>query len=65
MVYEPLNFSGSSKGIIRNSNASRIWKGEIAHIAICFERLLLEAFFIHQIQSTISRLLANQMADNK
>jgi hypothetical protein len=36
MVYRPLGFQRNSKGITRNGNASRVWKGEIVQIAIAF-----------------------------
>ena len=39
MVYRPLDFSGSPKGITRNGNASRVWKGEIVQIAIAIGHL--------------------------
>jgi hypothetical protein len=36
MVYRPMSFFRSSKGIIENNDASRVWKGEIAQIAFAF-----------------------------
>jgi hypothetical protein len=40
-----MSFQRSSKGITGNGDASRVWKGEMAYIAVAFERLLFEALF--------------------
>jgi hypothetical protein len=40
-----MDFAGSSEGITRNGNASRVWKGEMAAIAFALGTSFRSALF--------------------
>jgi hypothetical protein len=40
-----MDFSGSSEGVTRNGNASRVWKGEMAAIAFALGIFSEDALF--------------------